>query len=165
MLILFLHKKRSRDMCYDSGSNPKKLLHSKGWKRREIESRKNCEIQSSVKILCSVHKTSTDFQAKIAFCFFRDRKNHPQNCGIRFLKVHQANWCFISKTRGYLLDSFERMSSKLTFGLRFHDLAAFFFLKSRRYYRKRFLAKNCRSSNISKNVQPTIRAHHRILEW
>ena len=44
-----------------------------------------------------------------------------------FLKSDQVNWCFISKTQGHLLDSFEWMSSKLTFGLLYHNLVAFFF--------------------------------------
>ena len=65
---------------------------------------------------------------KLVFVCF-ETKNHPQKCGIRFLKVHQANGCFISKTWGHLLDSSEEKLSKLTFWLRYYSLAAFFFVQ------------------------------------
>ena len=50
----------------------------------------------------------------------------PQNCGIRFLKVHQVNRCFIPKIPGHQLDYSRIISSKLTFGLRYHKLVASF---------------------------------------
>ena len=66
---------------------------------------------------------SSQFFKQKLFLLLSRQKQHPHNCGIRFFKVHQANSCCISKT---LLDSFERIFSKLIFGLRYHNLAAFF---------------------------------------
>ena len=56
-------------------------------------------------------------------CF--DRKLLPQICGVRFLKVYQLKCCFISRAWERLLNSFERRSSKLTFGLSYHILLTF----------------------------------------
>ena len=55
-------------------------------------------MQSSVKILCSVHKKKActqhknhSFLNKNSFFLVSGHENHPQNCGVRFLKVHQVN--------------------------------------------------------------------------
>ena len=43
--------------------------------------------------------------SKLMFFACFETKIYPENCAIRFLKVHQISWCFISKTWEHLLDS------------------------------------------------------------
>ena len=85
-----------RDVRYLSRSNPKTmpfLADEKG----EVEFEKNSETDISVKLLCSVYKmiactqhNGRSFSSKNGCFACFETKSHPQNCGIRFLKVDQV---------------------------------------------------------------------------
>ena len=88
----------------------------------------------------------TVFHAKIVFCLFPDNKSSTKLWFQSFESTsNQLMFCF--KNLGHLLDFTTIISSKFTLGLRYHNLAAFFF-----FFTVFSVLQKC----------PTIRAHRRI---
>ena len=157
------------DVYYGSGPNTKSIFLSRGCKLQvKLSAEKFPDSLFCIKDFFSAFKLIAYIQHKdhslpwekcfLLFASFQT-KHHPQNCCIRFLIVHQLSCRFILRTRGHLLDSSDRISSKLTFRLCYHNLEAFF----RQHYRH-VLGRN---SPIFKLLQEcaTIRSYQRMLEW